>query len=276
VSTEDTDIKDLLGRALGGQEPPLRLVRDEVFRVGRKRLRRRRAFEAGGVVAAVVAVVVGAATLTGLGGADDPRRLPPAASSSAPAPTTPELPRTSAPTRPDVPVSTSTGPVGHAPMTSEHAAAITEKLYRSAVMASRELAAPPGVSGKPKFVVQDGTYLFEADVIASGMEGALQVTISSGPVDRSVTCGEMPYPGDCEVVLEPDYQAPVATSDSAADKVLRRVASTILPDGTKVVAVVTNQSYRQLAEAQPSTSPKPPLGTPDLVELVLNSGLRVD
>ena len=264
------DIKDLLGRALGGQEPPLRLDRDEVFRVGRKRLRRRRALEAGGVVAAVVVVVVGATTLTGLGDGDSQRLLP-AATSTATVTTTQG--------KPELPVSTTvhgppSAPVSQGPITSEHADVLTDKLYNSAVLHSRDLTTP-GPAGKPEFVVRGGTYLFEADVTFAGMEGALQVTVESGPLDRSVTCEDMSYPGDCEVRLRPDYKAPVATSDWATGKVVRREVRTLLPDGTKVMALVTNQSSRQLADNPPSMSPNPPLSLDDLVELVLNCGLRV-
>jgi hypothetical protein len=274
--TNDPDIKELLGRAFGEQEPPLSIDRDEVFRTGRKRLRRRRVFEAGGVVAAVVVAAVGATLLTGVVGDPDEKRLPPAASSGDVAPPGPDLPLTTtksgpvetATTGPAQPPSSIEVPL---PLSSKHADELTDKLYRSNILTGHDLVAPPGGHGKPKFVTRSYSYVFEADVLAADLEGSLQVTVEAQVGNVALNCGDMPQPGDCGV----DLDRRVAVSTWSEGKVSRRVVRTILPDGSMVTAVATNRSYRQLAADESPNSPKPPVSEDDLVKLVLEAGLRV-
>jgi hypothetical protein len=263
--TDEPDIKDLLSRALGDHEPPLRIDRDEVFRTGRKRLRRRRVFEAGGAVAAVVVAAVGASLLTGLVG-DEENHLPPAASSSDVAPPGPGLPLT-----PSVPTTRSSTP--YPLVTEAHAAILTDNLYNSGLIKDVDLLAVSGFEGKPKFVTSYGSYVLNADVARAGLEGGLNITVEIQTEDVPVNCGDMPQPGDCAVNLA--HGVGVAVSNWTAGKVTRRSVRTILSDGSKVTAVATNHSNQQLVNGKSPNNPKPPLSEDDLVKLVLECGLRV-
>jgi hypothetical protein len=269
--TDDPDIKDLLGRAFD-QEPPLRIDRDEVFRVGRTRLRRRRVFEAGGAVAAVVVAVVGASLLTGMVGEDtDDDRIPPAASSTQVAPPGPGLPLPET----ESPASTTnrgspSSPVSLSPaFTSAHAAELTQALYHSATM-NNMVTVPP----KPEFVVRGNSYMFDTDVTSPGVEGALRVTVEAQlENDVRVNCGDMPKPGDCAVNF--DHQTGVAVSHWTGDKVSRIIVRAVLSDGSRITALSTNHSARQVNAGESPSNLEPPINEDDLVNLVLKSGLHV-
>lgn len=276
--TDEPDIKALLARALGEQEPPLRIDRDEIFRAGRHRVRRRRAFEAGGVVAAVVVAAVGASLLTGLVGGPEENQLPPAASTTDVAPPGLDLPLTSTP---QVPTSAQNMPTSETPLppngtstfNSDHANALTEAVYNSPATKGVDLLALAGQSGKPAFVTQISSYVFEADVVDSGMEGSLRITVEAEPNRVPVNCGDMPQPGDCAV--NDDHEVAVAVSTWTDGEVSRRVVRAVLPDGSKVTAESTNQSSRLHDAGKPPMNQKPPLSEYDLVKLVLKAGLRV-
>jgi hypothetical protein len=268
--TDDPDIKGLLGRALGDHEPPLRIDRDEVFRVGRKRLRRRRVFEAGGAVAAVVVAVVGASLLTGMVGDDpDDDRIPPAASSTQSAPPGPGLPLTESPTSTATNGGPPSAPVSLSPaFTSAHAAELTQALYTSAAIYNKTT-----VPSTPKFVVRGSSYRFDADIIGPTSEGALQITVEAQlDNDVPVNCGDMPR-GNCAVTF--DNQTGVAVSHWTEGKVARIVARAILPDGSRITALSTNHSARQVNAGEPPINLAPPIYETDLVNMVLRSGLRV-
>lgn len=233
-----TDIKDLLGKAFDDEEPPLGIDRDEVFRAGRQKVRRRHRLAAGGVVAAVVVAVVGAAVLTDFVDIK-PDELPPAAE-APPAPPGPELPLT--------PEST---PAGAPPFTTERAGELTVKLRD--FIGRGSAVEWPGESD-PRFHVEGPSYQYASDVVMTdGSEGALQVSVSYVPPGTSVACVEN---ADCVVtdtkgnlVAQTDW-----TDDRSGER--RALAAVILADGTKVTAMSTNLSRRMRDdEKQPSGEP---------------------
>lgn len=275
--SNDPEIKNLLGRALGEQEPPLRIDRDEVFRQGRKRLRNRRIFEAGGVVAGVVIAAVGAVTLTSL--VDDAaEKLPPAASSSVehPAPPGPTLPLTTTESPGVLPPSTSTtagAPTSEPAVSYARAGELTSKLFDSGLVPADEVFTAPGTHGEPAFEVADEAYVFAADVRNAGGEGALLVSVGPAPPDAQAGCANLPKPfGNCEVsVVDGVHVALASWKSSTGEK--RYLAHAARPDGSIVSAISTNLSERQRKSGQEPQQWAPVLDKSALGNLAALPGL---
>jgi hypothetical protein len=228
-----TDIKDLLGKAIG-DEPPIGIDRDEVFRAGRQKVRRRRAFAAGGVVAAVVVAAVGAATLTNFISLD-PEPTPPAVGDSQHAPPGPGLPVSSTPVSQKPP----TGPR----LTPQHAEQLTDRLFRSWYV-SRDEVVPWHGDKTPAFRVKDGTYLYQSDLTSRTTEGVLEVTVDFAGPGTKASCGDIWGPYDsCAVVSQEGVAVAQATWKSPAGE-RRNMAVAVLPDGTRVAAMTSNFSKR--------------------------------
>jgi hypothetical protein len=265
------DIKELLGRAFG-EEPPLRIDRDEVLEQGRKRLRKRRFFEAGSVVAAVVVAVVGAATLTNLAGSE-PERLPPAASYPRPTPQEgPELPLASSAT-PSVTRPQSTPQIGVAGR--EVAGALTKALYDSKIVVESEFEPLPGNSGTPGFQQYDTQYVFEADVVRADSQGYLYIVVDYAP-GAVASCESVPEPfGDCK--LAKAGAGPVTYADYAGpDGEYRVYVSVVLANGTQLAAIASNYTLRaREAGTQPNPKAQPVLSGDELAELLTKAGLGV-
>jgi hypothetical protein len=256
--TDDSDIRELLGRAVG-DEPPMRIDRGEVFRQGRKRLRRRRMLEAGGVVAGVVAIAVGAITLTGPRG---DRHDVPAADQPEPPPSllvTPEP--TAVSSFGDTPLAT----------TEQHALDMTVALTEF-LPEEMALEPMPG-SDDSGFLAIDGVYQLAADVVGSDAEGSLHIAVAPAKTDDQTDC----------VMFVEDYQecqllgtdtGPVAVAtEKFANGEQRYVAFVSRADGTTVNAVITNLSERQRESGEwPSMEP-PLLSQQAFAQLATLSGL---
>lgn len=259
MSTDDEDVKALLGRALAG-EPPLRLDRDEVFRQGKRKLRNRRRFEAGGTVVGVVAAAVGAVVLTGLIADEPEEEAPPAASQTAerPAPPGPTLPLTTTSTLPPPPSATDTA------TSVDHARKLSVVLIRSAVL-GKDMKLT-GVTGEPvAFRPNPTTYDLEVDVHAPDSEGALIVSVGTAdPVEvADCTMVEEPF-GDCESHVVAGVIVVLAGDRDHDSGEKRRMVFTIRPDGTSVTAIATNLSGRQ-RDAGQRPADVPPVLTDDML-----------
>lgn len=263
-----SDIKDLLGKAIGDDEPPMGIDRDEVFRVGRQRVRRRRAIAAGSAVAAVVIAAVGATVLTNFVGNQEP--VPPAATGEPHAPPGPELPLT--PASSDRPPPTTSAPK---PLRPGHANELTQSLYASGAVRLPSVNPWPGQSSPPEFRVEDGVYLYEADVVMTDREGKLQVTVGPANPGSIATCADIGEEYDtCATVT--DYGPPVAQAtwkDRTGEQ--RNVVVTVLPGGTKVAAVATNYSRRLEDASKAPDGRAPVLDIDTLSKLIVKSGFRV-
>jgi hypothetical protein len=274
------DVKDLLGRAFG-QEPPLRIDRDEVIQQGRKRLRRRRMFEASGVVAAVVVVAIGAATLTNLTDSE-PERMPPAASRTQNAPPGPELPlptplpsTTKLPSSVSPPNGSSTG--GSAPRGPSvlGVGELTQLLYDAGVVTQKDVRPVQGTSdGVPAFRAEDTKFVYQADVQRTRDSGSLEVTIDFTP-GADADCAAVPAAfGDCEITGQGDV--PVAVSQwRGADGERRIFAFTVMSNGIRIAAIASNvSSYDRKVDNLPADEP-PVLDADQLSILVVKVGIRV-
>lgn len=257
--TDDSDIRELLGRALG-DEPPMRIDRGEVFRQGRKRLRRRRLLEAGSVVAGVMVIAVGAITLTGP--RDDHRHGQPAADQPEASPTLLVTPEPTVPTTPQD---------GPSATTQQHALDMTAALTEF-LPAEMALEAMPG-SDESGFRAIDGVYRLAADVVGPEAEGSLHMAVAPAKTDDRTDC----------VVFVEDYQEcrligtgaePVAVAtEKFANGEQRYVVYVARSDGTTVNAVITNLSERQrVAGEWPSMEP-PMLSQAAFAQLAMLSGL---
>jgi len=239
-----TDIKDLLGRAFDDEEPPLGIDRDEVFRAGRQKVRRRHRLAAGGVVAAVVVAIGGAAMLTDFVDITPDKELPPAAE-APPAPPGPELPLTP---------SSKPAADGAPRFTAERAATLTDQLHDS--IGRGAAVAWPGQPNPPAFRVDGANYLYESDFVGTSGEGVLQVAVSFAAPGAAASCDDLGEVRDC--VLEYESGNPVAqvewTSTPGGEQ--RNMVVVILPNGTKVTAMSSNFSRRLRDEG------KQPFGEP--------------
>ena len=244
-----TDIKDLLGRAFDDEEPPLGIDRDEVFRAGKQKVRRRHLFATGGVVAAVVVAAVSAALLTDFIEVK-PDELPPAAE-APPAPPGPVLPLT--------PTST---PAGAPPFTTGRAGELTVKLRDFVGRVS-----PVEWSGDadPRFRVEGPSYQYASDLAMSdGSEGVLQVSVSYVSPGTAVTCVEN---DDC-VLSEVGGNRVAQTEWTDKDTGERRaLVAVVLADGTKVTAMSTNLS-RRMQDDSKKPSGEPVLDIDALTDLI--------
>lgn len=251
-----TDIKDLLGKAFDDEEPPLGIDRDEVFRAGRQKVRRRHRFAAGGVVAAVVVAVVGAAVLTDFVDVK-PDELPPAAE-APPAPPGPELPLT--------PTST---PAGAPPFTTERADELTVKLHRFVGLGSA--VEWPGDT-EPRFHVEGPSYQYASDLVIAGRgEGALEVSVSYVAPGTAVTCVDN---RDCTLSdTKGNMVAQTVWTDRGNDE-RRALAAVIFADGTKVTAMSTNLSQR-MRDDQKEPSGQPVLDIDALTDLITQAKFSV-
>lgn len=221
-----TDIKDLLSKAIGDDEPPIGIDRDEVFRVGRLRVRRRRALAAGGVVAAVVVAVVGATVLTDFV-ENRPDDVPVA--TAPPAPPGPELP---------LPPSTTVRVPS--PLTDEHADKLTQQLYNSGVVDLKSAMPWPGQGPPVRFRVENGELVYEADVTAQGREGQLRVTVAMASSKLGPSCDRYTDKYDTCTVSK-TYDPPVLQATRKSARGERRIlAVTVLANGAKVEATATN------------------------------------
>jgi hypothetical protein len=267
------DIKELLGRAFG-EEPPLRIDRDEVLQQGRKRLRRRRFFEAGSVVAAVVVAVVGAATLTNLAGSE-PERLPPAAyypSSASQEGSDPPLPSTTAPS--DSAPSAATRPPAVA-LGPEVARQLTKALYDSKIVLESKFEPLPGNSDMPEFQQYDTQYVYEADVVRQDSQGYLHIAVDYAP-ETVVSCEAVPRPfGDCEVLK--DGTGPWSNAYYEGPDGERRVyVSVVLANGFRLAAIASNYTLRDRdLGTLPNAKAQPVLDGDELFELLTKAGLGV-
>jgi len=252
---DDSDIKELLGRALE-DEPPMRIDRGEVFRQGRKRLRRRRMLEAGGVVAGVMVIAVGAITLTG------PRHDDlPAADQPEPAPTLLVTPETTA-----LP-SVAPPPVPTEQQALDMTVALTEFLPEEMA-----LEPMPG-SDDAGFRATDGVYQLAADVVGPEAEGSLHIAVAPAKIDDQTDC----------VVFAEDYQEcqlvgtetePVAVATEEFDNGEQRyVVFVARSDGTTVNAVITNLSERQRVAGEWPSMEAPMLSQTAFAQLAMLSGL---
>jgi hypothetical protein len=259
-----SDIKDLLGKAIGDDEPPLGIDRDEVFRAGRQRVRRRRTIAAGGVVAAVVVAAVGAATLTNFVSLD-PEPVPPAVGDSEHAPPGPDLPLTSTTHRPP------DGPDGP-PLTAAHADELTSRLYGSFTPAT--VIGSPGQTGRPGFRVEDDVYLYESDIADGKGEGVLQVTVGAATPGTEATCADVGEYDTCKEKLTDGEHIAQATW-KGPDGERRNIAVAVLPDGTKVAAMASNFSRRHEDAGKRPAGDDPVLDLEKLSQLIVKSGFRV-
>jgi hypothetical protein len=255
-----TDIKDLLNRAIG-DEPPIGIDRDEVFRAGRRRVRRRKTLGAVGVVTAVVVAAVGAATLTNFV-TTPPEPMPPAMGDSQHAPPGPDLPLTS----------TTAYPPGTS-LTPARADELTNLLYQSADVTRDVAFAWPGNGGTPAFRVANGVYLYEADVRSPKREGVLEVTVGQAAPGAPTTCADIEESTVCEVVAIAGQQVARATWKSATGE-HRNLAVVVLPDGTKVAAMSSNLSRRYADMGKHATGDDPVLDLAQLTRLITKSGFR--
>lgn len=257
--TDDSDIKELLGRALE-DEPPMRIDRGEVFRQGRKRLRRRKLLEAGGVVAGVVVIAVGAITLTGP--RHDERGGMPAADQPEASPT---LLVTPAPAEPSILDSTS--PAASEEHAKDMTVALTEFLPEDLTLEEM-----PG-NDRSGFRVTGSVYQLAADIVGPDGEGSLHIAVAPAKTDDQTDC----------VVFVEDYQEcklvgsetePVAMATEQFDNGEQRyVVFVARSDGTTVNAVITNLSERQRAAGEwPSMAP-PMLSQAAFAQLAMLPGL---
>lgn len=262
-----SEIKDLLGKAIG-QEPPLGIDRDEVFRAGRQKVRRRRTFAASGVVAAVVVAAVGAATLTNFVEIG-PEPLPPAASDSQHAPPGPDLPLPSTPTS-EKPVK------GRPPLTAEHATQLTYRLLNSGIVSAQMVMPWPGRNDGPGFRVVGDLYLFESDLTTGKGEGILQVTVNYANPGSEATCEDIRAEyNSCVTSSTAGMTVARATWNGNGGGEKRNLAVVVLPDGTKVAAMTSNFSMRyQDADKRPEGVP-PVLDMEDLTRLIVKTGFSV-
>lgn len=249
-----TDIKNLLGKAFDDEEPPLGIDRDEVFRAGRQKVRRRHRLASGGVVAAVVVAVVGAAVLTDFVDIK-PDELPPAAE-APPAPPGPVLP-----------LSPTSTPAGAPPFTTGRAADLTANLRGFIGSAVEWLG-----NANPTFHVEGPSYQFVSDVVMTNRgEGALQVSVSYVAPGTAVTCVDN---SDCELrETKGNLVAQTVWTDKGNDE-RRALAAVILADGTKVTAMSTNLSQR-MREDDKEPSGEPVLDIDVLTDLITQAGFSV-
>jgi len=256
----DDNVKRLLGRAFG-EEPPLRIDRDEVIEQGRKRLRRKRFFEAGTVVAAVVVAAVGAATLTNLADSE-PERLPPAASSTYPMPPPgPQLPLTTTGALPPPRVTTTQTPQGLNPDR------LTAMLYSVGVVSAKDAHPLPGRSGTPTFrPTGDGGFIYEADVSRSGDEGFVQVIIGTTMDVRSACSSPRPN-ARCEVRDKTGTEVVVTEFDDG-DGQRHTTATAVLPDGLQIYAMATNATVKDTNAGALGDGSPPVLSDDELCVLV--------
>lgn len=258
-----TDIKDLLGKAIG-DEPPLDIDRDEIFRAGRQRVRRRRSLAASGVVAAVVVAAVGAATLTNFVSVD-PDPVPPAVGDSQHAPEGPELPLTP----------TSGKPPPGVRLTVEHAKQLTGRLFDSGHVPAGNVVPWPADGGdRPVFRVENGAYLYQSDLALPEGEGVLQVVVDYVAPGVKTSCGDINGPHDS--CVEVPYYGVVtaqATLDAAGER--RNLVAAVLRDGTRVFAMVSNFSRRFADAGKEPPGTEPVLDMDRLTKLVVKSGFSV-
>jgi hypothetical protein len=275
------DVRELLGRAFG-QEPPLRIDREEVLQQGRKRLRRKRVFEASSVVAAVVVAAVGAATLTNLADSG-PERMPPAATTTTQAPSDPELPlsppstttTTTSRGAPSVNTSNSKGP---AP-SMDRALQLTQSLYDSAVLPLTKVRpvpdGPQDSDGRPSFRVAGNVYLYEADVHNSKWAGFVQIAVDYAPGEVA-NCDTIPAVY-VECSTKQFGSRPMVVARWEGDDGERQfIAFAMMADGTRVAALATNTTKaEQRNGVSPDATRQPVLDGDDLCSLIGKSGLSV-
>jgi hypothetical protein len=271
------DIKDLLSRSFG-QEPPLRIDRDEVIQQGRKRLRRRRLFEAGSVVAAVVLVAVGATTLTNL--SDSEQQMPPAASRTQSAPPGPELPLPSATTTTTSPGLSSGAPLSPpnpsllpVPSSFPSAQQLTMSLYDAGFVTRKDvlpaLGSPDGV---PAFQREDASFAYKADVYKTAGEGSLQVTVDFTTNTRTECSGVPTTFGEC--TIRGTGGLPVSLTEwRGVDGERRVLAVTVRANGTRIAALASNVSSRERKNGTKPDDTPPVLSGDELSNLIVKVSL---
>ena len=273
MTQDDEDIKSLLGRALVG-EPPLRIDRDEVFRQGRRKLRARRRLEAGGAVAGVVVAVVAAVLVSGLVGDDEPdHNVPPAASRTV----------TTTPPPPSAGMPSSALTTTESPPSMPSAEPVSAQTLTAAFKAANLL--PAGLQPtSARFALVGSAYELRADLIGSGREGSLYVTVegrlpgSSPDVaafpDVAAGCSDVrPHYTGCQASILDGVSVIVAgfTNYDTGEKL--RMAFAIHADGTAVTAIAANVSDRQRAVGKPPAGP-PIVSDEVLSRIVVEPGLR--
>ncbi len=254
------EVKALLGRALAG-EPPLRLDRDEVFRQGRRGLRRRRLLSTGGAIAGVVAAAVGAVLLTGLVAGEPGRDVPPAASRGGH-----PVPPTTAYSPPSTPVRTALSP--------HQAVRLTSVLDASGVLAA-QLKLTRADGGEVAFRAGDQAYELRTDVLSPSAEGALSVSVGrADPVTRAdcAQIGDANY--GCEVRTVRGVTVAVGTSTDHRTGEKRYIVVAVRADGTRVTAIATNLSDRRRAKGKGPADPLPVVDAGTLATLATIPELR--
>jgi hypothetical protein len=261
----DAHVKELLGRALTG-EPPLALDRDEVFREGRRRVRRRRVFSTGGAIAGVVAAAVGAVMLTGLladEAADE--QVPPGASRPAQPPVTTTPPTTTVTTTPLPPTSGAPSQV--------HANALSRDFlqHNDVLPKTAQLSRADGET--PRFTVTADAYELKLDVRLPAAEGSLAVSVGAADPAGVARCSDVSKNG-CVVRAARGIRVVIGTWKDYGTGEKRYIAFAVRPDGTSVRAIATNLSDRQRNKGALPADRTPVLDQDTLARLVTMPALR--
>lgn len=241
MTPSDDHIRSLLGRALG-EEPPLRLDRDEILRRGRRGVRIRRLAASGGVAATVVAVVLAAAALSNLpGGGSDV--APADGLSTGPSYTTTPAPSStsleSAPLGPQLPLTTTTSATR-----GKRAVELTQVLAEAKVIPTEfELRSATGTTSPLAFAVDGEGYLAAANLADARGVGSLDITVVSlrGGV-LLVGCPPNDAARACTVETVSGLRMALITEWSGQGGTEYRV-QVARPDGTKIDVRTTNTAF---------------------------------
>jgi hypothetical protein len=256
--TEDGDIKDLLGRAIG-PEPPLALDRGAVFQRGRRKVRLRRFAASGGVAASVLVVLVGVAVITGWPEQDSQEvAAPPAVTpTSVPVPTTSEI----APAGPQLPLTTSRAPSGLEPVaTDDHAQVLTKAFAEANVIPSGfRVQAVPNTSRPPLvFTHYGGNYLAVAELVDPLGTGTLTISVGwHPPGSPPASCAEWSpvQPISCTVIDDSGVPVRVGSFRDATGRITYEAHA----ERPGVTSVFVGMTSAAAAPAKPNARPKPPL-----------------
>lgn len=262
------DVKALLARAMG-DEPPLRIDREEVLQQGRKRLRRKRVIEVGGVVAAVVVAVVGATTLTNLVDAE-PERLPPAASSTQLAPPGLQLPLTTTPL-PDVPTTAETSAGPPITISDANAPRLTALLYATGVVSESDVQPTSSRPGTPEFVAAKDRYIYEADIVRPDEQGYLQVVVGYTS-DITPGCAAVVVDGNCSIASKDGVQVTLIHTSNPLGQ-LQTMASAKFRSGIRVAVTVSNATFQETKDAKTPLNKLPFLTDDQVCFLTTKVGL---
>lgn len=238
------DVKALLARAMG-DEPPLRIDREEVLQQGRKRLRRKRVIDVGSVVAAVVIAVVGATTLTNLADSE-PDRMPPAASSTQPAPPGPQLPLT---TTTITEAATSAPTEGPSVTLSETSAPrLTALLYATGLVSESDARSTSGRPATPEFLAAKDQYIYEADIVRQDEQGYLRVIVGYTS-DIAPGCAAVVVDGTCSIASTDGVQVTLIHTENPLGQ-RQTMASAKFHSGIQVAVTVSNATFQETKDGK--------------------------